>query len=223
MSFIQSGAESMVQQTLSPAWLRQIAKQVDPYVRDTSDSDYLTGVLKKQVVQYWPMFRTMLPVEYDLTGEPRLQSDAYGWGHEESDTVSLFLDTYFNPTNTVAEKNDPELIELLDMSYRTGDTSCLPTVLVSTTGDHTFKVSSSVAKQLNVKAQDIRLSDDEARLANQLYGSYIFNGWDGVKGLRAQMNGVTWKHMDDAARVKAVSKMMSSAKIKATKDILSWQ
>ena len=228
--FLSTGAQSLLNQTLSPSFLRAVAKYTDPYVRDTSDSNPVWAALKKNVIQYWPVVRGLLPVETDLTGDKKMQSGYYGWGKEHENAALHFLDSFFTPTATIGMKNDDALFELLDLSYRENNTGCLPKALIGK-NDYQLDVTSGYAKDLGFKENgkgvpySIPLTDDEKRMANQEFASLLFNGsgtarytdakgkFVTVTGLREIMNSREWKNADDAERVKMVQQKVGEIKL----------
>ncbi|MGN0758092.1 MAG: hypothetical protein ACI4MU_02735, partial [Candidatus Ventricola sp.] len=54
--------ENVTNQTLSPAFIRALAKAIDPYVRDTGSDNIVMEMLNSCVIQYWPGLRQMLPI-----------------------------------------------------------------------------------------------------------------------------------------------------------------
>ena len=234
--FVQTGATSLVNQTLSPAMLRAIAKYTDPYVRDTSDSNAVWASLKQNVIQYWPVMRGLLPVATDLTGDAMLQTGYWNYGKEHANAALHFLDSFFTPTATIGTKNDDALWELLDLSYEANDTACLPTSLIDKK-DWELSVTASYAKELGYKKDGkgipytIDLTDDEKRQVNQEYGNLLFNGSEGtwytdkegkfveVTGLRDMMKSAEWEQADPTGRVDLVEKKVKEVKLLIMKKV----
>ena len=232
----QTGATSLVNQTLSPAMLRAIAKYTDPYVRDTSDSNAVWASLKQNVIQYWPVVRGLLPVATDLTGDAMLQTGYWNYGKEHANAALHFLDSFFTPTATIGTKNDDALWELLDLSYKANDTTCLPTSLIGKK-DWELSVTAAYAKELGYKKDGkgipytIDLTDDEKRQVNQEYGNLLFNGSEGtwytdkkgelveVTGLRDMMKSAEWEQADPAGRVNLVEKKINEVKLLIMKKV----
>lgn len=230
--FIQTSANSLVSR-LTPSWVRAVAKATDPYVRDTSDSDAIWASLKQNLVQSWPIMRQMLPIKTDLTGDQQLQSGYWNPEGEHGNAIMQYLDSFLTPTATIGEKNDPELLELLDLSYRTKESSFLPTELISA-NKYELKLNKSYASALGYAeaAITMELTDEEKRAANTAYGNLLFNGDGGrafkdedndyvsFPGLRAVMNDKArygdqekaWSKMTDAERTELVADMVADAK-----------
>lgn len=231
-----TGTTSLVNQTLSPAMLRAIAKYTDPYVRDTTDSNAVWASLKQNVIQYWPVMRGLLPVATDLTGDAMLQTGYWNYGKEHANAALHFLDSFFTPTATIGTKNDDALWELIDLSYEANDTACLPTSLIDKK-DWELSVTASYAKELGYKKDGkgipytIDLTDDEKRQVNQEYGNLLFNGSEGtwytdkegklveVTGLRDMMKSAEWEQADPAGRVDLVEKKVKEVKLLIMKKV----
>ena len=225
--FAQTMTENLLNQTLSPSFIRAIAKATDPYVRDTTDDSLVWSVLKQNVIQYWPGLRQMLPIKTDITGDKALQSGYYNWGKEHQNAALHFLNTFLTPTMPIGEKNDAAILELVDLSYRTGETGFLPGTLVTSSGK--LNLDKDSAKKLGLgdgkHVYPLMLNAEETRRANELYGNILFNGTQGVKypkatfgsygevtGLRDLMESRAWERMTDEERIKAVKDAQAMAK-----------
>ena len=225
--FAQTMTENLLNQTLSPSFIRAIAKATDPYVRDTTDDSLVWSVLKQNVIQYWPGLRQMLPIKTDITGDKVLQSGYYNWGKEHQSAVLHFMNTFLTPTMPIGEKNDAAILELVDLSYRSGETSFLPGYLVTPSGK--LNLDKDSAKKLGLgdgkHVYPLDLNAEETRRANELYGNILFNGTQGVKypkatfgsygevtGLRDLMESRAWERMTDEERIKAVKDAQAMAK-----------
>lgn len=230
--FIQTSANSLVSR-LTPSWVRAVAKATDPYVRDTSDSNAIWASLKQNLVQSWPIMRQMLPIKTDITGDAQLQNGYWNPEGEHGNAIMQYLDSFLTPTATIGEKNDPELLELLDLSYRTNESSFLPTDLISA-NKYELKLNKTYAKAMGYAdaAITMDLTDEEKRAANAAYGNLLFNGDGGrafkdedndyvsFPGLRAVMNDKArygdqekiWSKMTDAERAELVGDMVADAK-----------
>ncbi|MBQ2948328.1 MAG: hypothetical protein IJD94_05055 [Clostridia bacterium] len=232
-----TGATSLLNQTFSPAAIRAIAKAMDPYTRDTSDQSAVWSVLKQNLFQYWPGLRQMLPVKTDLAGDKQLQSGYWNPKGEHGSRIMQYLDSFLTPTATIGEKNDPALIELLDLSYRTEESAFLPAELISGK-KYELKLNKSYAKALGYAdaAIDMAIDDDEKRTVNAAYGDLLFNGDGGrpyadekmnvisFPGLRAVMEDKAmyasgkymqekpWSDMSDEERVTLATRMRDDAK-----------
>lgn len=225
-----TSATSLLNQTFSPAILRAIAKYTDPYVRDTSDSNPVWQVIKQNVVQYYPVLRNMLPAKTDLTGDDTLQTDFYNLGQEYQNAAMRFLDSFFTPTATIGEKNDPELLALLELSRRANTTICLPEMLIGAK-DYELEVTASYAKDLGYKKDKkgipytLSLTDGEKYRINQEYGDLLFNGSGTTKyidangkyvpvvGIRELMNSATWKAKEPDEQVKDIEAKIKEVKL----------
>lgn len=225
--FAQTMTENLLNQTLSPSFIRAIAKATDPYVRDTTDDSLVWSVLKQNVIQYWPGLRQMLPIKTDITGDKVLQSGYYSWGKEHQNAALHFMNTFLTPTMPIGEKNDAAILELVDLSYRTGETGFLPGYLVTSSGK--LNLDKDSAKKLGLgdgkHVYPLDLNAEETRRANELYGNILFNGTQGVKypkatfgsygevtGLRDLMESRAWERMTDEERIKAVKDAQAMAK-----------
>ena len=223
--FAQTMTENLLNQTLSPSFIRAIAKATDPYVRDTTDDSLVWSVLKQNVIQYWPGLRQTLPIKTDITGDKALQSGYYNWGKEHQNAALHFLNTFLTPTMPIGEKNDAAILELVDLSYRTGETGFLPGYLVTSSGK--LNLDKDSAKKLGLgdgkHVYPLSLNAEETRQANELYGNILFNGTQGVKypkagfgnfdpvdGLRALMESREWARATDEERMEKVKKMQSA-------------
>lgn len=237
MRLAKTGVTSLINQTLSPAVIRAIAKVTDPYVRDTSSSSGVWAALNQNLIQYWPGLRQMLPIKTDLTGDKQLQSGYWNPKGEHGSMMLQMLDSFLTPTATIGEKNDPELLELLDLSYRTDESAFLPTDLISK-NKYELKLNKEYAKALGYAeaAITMEMTDEEKRGANSAFGNLLFNGSGNIQyldklgmpvtfpGLRAVMEDraryesgkyrqeKAWGAMTDEERVALVTRMRDDAK-----------
>lgn len=222
---LETTVENVANQTISPAFFRALAKAIDPYVRDTSSDNIVMEMLNSCVIQYWPGLRQTLPIKTDITGDKALQSGYYNWGKEHQNAALHFLNTFLTPTMPIGEKNDAAILELVDLSYRTGETDFLPGYLVTSSGK--LKLDKDSAKKLGLgdgkHVYPLSLNAEETRRANELYGNILFNGTQGVKypkagfgnfdqvdGLRALMESREWARATDEERMEKVKKMQSA-------------
>ena len=205
---------------LTPSAIRALAKVTDPYVRDVYSQNAVKQFLNRQIVQNWPLLRQTLPVKTDITGDATLQNGYYNWGQENQNAALHFLNAFATPWTTLGEKNDAALDTLLDLSYRTGETSFLPDEMVSAS-KYEVSITKTLAKELKVgkvgfnqyEGFKIRLTDEEKRWANSTYADTLFNGSGrDVIGLRAMMSGNRWERMSDEERIEAVRDMQKTAK-----------
>ena len=205
---------------LTPSAIRALAKVTDPYVRDVYSQNAVKQFLNRQIVQNWPLLRQTLPVKTDITGDATLQNGYYNWGQENQNAALHFLNAFATPWTTLGEKNDAALDTLIDLSYRTGETSFLPGEMVSAS-KYEVSVTKTLAKELKVgkvgfnqyEGFKIRLTDEEKRWANSTYADTLFNGsGKDVIGLRAMMSGSRWERMSDEERIEAVRNMQKTAK-----------
>lgn len=205
---------------LTPSAIRALAKVTDPYVRDVYSQNAVKQFLNRQIVQNWPLLRQTLPVKTDITGDATLQNGYYNWGQENQNAALHFLNAFATPWTTLGEKNDAALDTLIDLSYRTGETSFLPGEMVSAS-KYEVSVTKTLAKELKVgkvgfnqyEGFKIRLTDEEKRWANSTYADTLFNGSGrDVIGLRAMMSGNRWERMSDEERIESVRDMQKTAK-----------
>ena len=205
---------------LTPSAIRALAKVTDPYVRDVYSQNAVKQFLNRQIIQNWPLLRQTLPVKTDITGDATLQNGYYNWGQENQNAALHFLNAFATPWTTLGEKNDAALDTLIDLSYRTGETSFLPGEMVSAS-KYEVSVTKTLAKELKVgkvgfnqyDGFKIRLTDEEKRWANSTYADTLFNGSGrDVIGLRAMMSGSRWERMSDEERIEAVRDMQKTAK-----------
>lgn len=205
---------------LTPSAIRALAKVTDPYVRDVYSQNAVKQFLNRQIIQNWPLLRQTLPVKTDITGDATLQNGYYNWGQENQNAALHFLNAFATPWTTLGEKNDAALDTLIDLSYRTGETSFLPGEMVSAS-KYEVSVTKTLAKELKVgkvgfnqyEGFKIRLTDEEKRWANSTYADTLFNGSGrDTIGLRAMMSGSRWERMSDEERMEAVRDMQKTAK-----------
>lgn len=205
---------------LTPSAIRALAKVTDPYVRDVYSQNAVKQFLNRQIVQNWPLLRQTLPVKTDITGDATLQNGYYNWGKENQNAALHFLNAFATPWTTLGEKNDAALDTLIDLSYRTGETSFLPGEMVSAS-KYEVSITKTLAKELKVgkvgfnqyEGFKIRLTDEEKRWANSTYADTLFNGSGrDTIGLRAMMSGNRWERMSDEERIEAVRDMQKTAK-----------
>ena len=205
---------------MTPSAIRALAKVTDPYVRDVYSQNAVKQFLNRQIVQNWPLLRQTLPVKTDITGDATLQNGYYNWGQENQNAALHFLNAFATPWTTLGEKNDAALDTLIDLSYRTGETSFLPGEMVSAS-KYEVSVTKTLAKELKVgkvgfnqyEGFKIRLTDEEKRWANSTYADTLFNGSGrDTIGLRAMMSGNRWERMSDEERIEAVRDMQKTAK-----------
>lgn len=205
---------------LTPSAIRALAKVTDPYVRDVYSQNAVKQFLNRQIVQNWPLLRQTLPVKTDITGDATLQNGYYNWGQENQNAALHFLNAFATPWTTLGEKNDAALDTLIDLSYRTGETSFLPGEMVSAS-KYEVSVTKTLAKELKVgkvgfnqyEGFKIRLTDEEKRWANSTYADTLFNGSGrDVIGLRTIMSGSRWERMSDEERIEVVRDMQKTAK-----------
>ena len=205
---------------LTPSAIRALAKVTDPYVRDVYSQNAVKQFLNRQIIQNWPLLRQTLPVKTDITGDATLQNGYYNWGQENQNAALHFLNAFATPWTTLGEKNDAALDTLIDLSYRTGETSFLPGEMVSAS-KYEVSITKTLAKELKVgkvgfnqyEGFKIRLTDEEKRWANSTYADTLFNGSGrDTIGLRAMMSGNRWERMSDEERIEAVRDMQKTAK-----------
>ena len=205
---------------LTPSAIRALAKVTDPYVRDVYSQNAVKQFLNRQIIQNWPLLRQTLPVKTDITGDATLQNGYYNWGQENQNAALHFLNAFATPWTTLGEKNDAALDTLIDLSYRTGETSFLPGEMVSAS-KYEVSITKTLAKELKVgrvgfnqyEGFKIRLTDEEKRWANSTYADTLFNGSGrDTIGLRAMMSGSRWERMSDEERMEAVRDMQKTAK-----------
>lgn len=222
---LSTAGESLMSSLLVPGFMRAIVKAMDPYVRDTASQNALVAAMNQSVIQYWPVLRQTLPIATDITGDAALSSGYWSGGQEHANAVLNMLDSFFTPTQTVGEKNDAALQELMDLSYRTGETAFLPQALLGA-NEYALTVTKTQARNLRLAdaALEIPLTDEEKRMLNARYADLVFNGDGGrryrdtrgrtvrVDGIRSLMDSRAWAGMDDEERVEAVGGILKDAK-----------
>jgi hypothetical protein len=212
---LEKAGESYVSQMFSPSILRAFAKASDTYARDTSSKNEFRQMLNETVLQNWPIIRQTLPIKYDMTGDEMTQHKAYDEGGAWENAVLHWMDSLLSPTATYSDKDDAALVELLDLSYRTGKYDMLPTALIGDK-DYALKITKADGKKLGLGgSMNIELTEDEKRYFNQQYGYIMFNGSeaDGIVGLREFIASENWAKMDDDARTAAIKKHMEHVKL----------
>lgn len=227
-NIVKTVTGSTLQQMLSPADIRQFAKFTDEYERDYRNDNPVIEAINKNVIRYWPVLRQTLPIKYDMTGDPVRQSSKYGWGREDENAVLNFMNMYMSPTNIQSDKGDKALDELIDLSYRLGDTGCIPKNLITTSGKVT--IPSAIAKKSRMDTASgenkLVLTADEQRRYNQMYASLCFNGtengrkyekvgvgsYGSMTGIRDLIDSRSYERMDDKTREEKISEIMKLAK-----------
>ena len=221
-------AEGVAENTasrLTPASIRAVAKFTDPYVRDTKSQNYLTQVLNAQIIQNWPILRQTLPKAQTLTGEDMLQTGANSWGKDRQNAALHFLNSFITPWTAGSETTDAVLDELVDLAYRTDETSFLPAALVGG-NKYDVTVTQSMAKAISQKGVTVgrvglnkyesvtfHLTDEEKRWLNGTYADALFNGSGRkVTGLRALTASRKWQRMSDEEKMSAVKEEATKAK-----------
>lgn len=217
---------SALQQYFSPADIRQFAKFTDEYERDYRNDNPFIEAINKNVIRYWPVLRQTLPIKYDITGDAVRQSSKYGWGREDEDVALNFLNMYMSPTNIQSDKGDVALDEVIDLSYRLGDTSCIPNNLITTNGNITIPVAMAKKTTLGAGENKLTLNVDEQRKYNQMYASLCFNGtekgrkyekvgagaYGNVQGIRDLIESRAYQRASDQARADMIAEVMKQAK-----------
>ncbi len=212
--------ESFLTMTFVPSSFRATAKMLDPYVRDTGSDNPVVEAINKTIIQNWPLVRERLPVKYDVTGDAMRQNKAYQEGGKWESGVMNFVDSMVSPTATYSEKDDDALLGLLDLSYRTGETSFLPEA--ERIANNKISISQTLGKALTGEKRSftIVLTEAETQQLNQLYSSILFGGTGktkyykpggisaySIQGLRALMASPEWAGMSDEERIKKVTAM----------------
>lgn len=167
---------AIIQQTLSPAAVRALAKAMDPYARDTYSQNPVMQAINESFIQCWPVLRQTLPVRQDVRGEPMTQHRAYQKGGTYANAVLNFADSFLTPTATYGKESDATFEALLDLSDRTGEASFLPGAYLSGS-QYTASIPKSRAQKLGFDgAVSIPLTDEQKRRANRFYGQILFGG-----------------------------------------------
>lgn len=220
MNALATTGESFLTMTFVPSSFRATAKMLDPYVRDTGSDNPVVEVINKTIIQNWPLVRETLPVKYDVTGDAMRQNKAYQEGGKWESGVMNFVDSMVSPTATYSEKDDDALLGLLDLSYRTGETSFLPEA--ERIENNKISISQTLGKALTGEKRSftITLTEAETQQLNQLYSSILFGGTGktkyykpggisaySIQGLRALMASPEWAGMSDEERIKKVTAM----------------
>ena len=220
MNALATTGESFLTMTFVPSSFRATAKMLDPYVRDTGSDNPVVEAINKTIIQNWPLLRETLPIKYDVTGDAMRQHKAYQEGGKWESGVMNFVDSMVSPTATYSEKDDDALLGLLDLSYRTGETSFLPEA--ERIKNNKISISQTLGKALTGEKRSftIALTEAETQQLNQLYSSILFGGTGktkyykpggisaySIQGLRALMASPEWAGMSDEERIKKVTAM----------------
>lgn len=210
--------ESMMENTasrLTPAIIRAVAKYTDPYVRDTKSQNALREMINANIIQNWPLLRQTLPTAKTLKGEDMLQNGANNWGKAKQNAALHFLNTFITPWTAGSEIRDAQLDELVDIAYRTGETSWLPGELIA---GNKYKVTISKTMAEEMGAGDgqgftLQLTDEEKRWANDTYKDVLWNGSLYTESdIRSEMESLGWAYMPDEERIEAVKACQKEAK-----------
>lgn len=227
MNIVETVGGSMLQQYLSPGDIRQFAKFTDEFDRDYRHDNTFIEAINKQVLRNWPVFRQMLPIKYDMTGDPVRQVSKYGWGKEDENVLLNFMNYYMSPTNIQTTKGDAALNEVVDLAYRIGTTSHIPGSIAKTDGKVTLTKDMAKASGLDYDSGEhiLTLSVEEQRRYNQMFSDICFNGtgdtsykkirggsFGRTKGIRDLVDGYGYSRLSDASKEEAMKDIISVAR-----------
>lgn len=187
--------------------LSQIATAMDPYVRDTKDTDMIMQALKSGLIQKIPGMREELNEKTDITGKP-IKSKK-GWRN------------FFDPFTTTEVVDDPALDELERLYDVTGSSSHIPNYLIPNSGKVTLLKAVADPRGIDRSSgeHNLVLTSDERNKYNKLYSSICFNGGDGVTGIRSLMNDPVYRYYSDEEKADKISDILKKAKIATQKQI----
>lgn len=180
-----------------PSVLSQLATAMDDYVRDTKDKNVIMQALKSGLLQKLPWIRELLPEKVDVAGR--------------SVTSKEGLRNFVDPFSTTEVIDDPALNELMRLHEALGDSSFMPSDLLSGTKTSLTGVSEEVTGK-----------DKEAY--KKRYGKLWRLGGDTFDkdGVPVEITGVTdliqteaYAAMTDEEKANAISGIVNDAKIGA--------
>lgn len=191
-----------------PSVLSQIATAMDPYVRDTKDTDYIMQALKSGLIAKVPGMReALLNPKYDITGQPV----------ESKKGIRNFID----PFTTTKVKDDPALHELERLAQTTGSSAHIPEFLIANTGkvEILAEIADDIGMDRSQGENKFVLTADERNRYNKMYSKLCFDGGDGITGIRDLMKSDEYMLSGDGDRAKLISKIRKDAKRAVQKQI----
>lgn len=197
----KSALNSAVSQNV-PSVLSQIATAMDPYVRDTKDTDYIMSALKSGLIQKIPGLREeMLNPKYDITGTPVTSKEG----------IRNFID----PFTTTKIVDDPVLDELERLVGTTGSSSHIPEFLIANSGR--VQILAAIADEIgmdrSVGENIFNVSAEERNRYNQLYSKMCFDE------IRELMMSDAYRYAGDGDKAAMISKVRKNAKLAVQKQI----
>ena len=190
---IQVGAENLVSQSI-PALFTQAANALDPYVRDTKDKDFLTGLLKTTVNRVPGLRNVVLPEKVTVTGETVPTRE---------NRVSNFYDPF-----TRSARNDNEaLAEAMRLYEAVGTTDVLPS-------DAVRGKKNSFSLKIDGVQMSVTLTDAQKAEYRKHYGKL----W--TEALDILMADPAYSVMTDEEKAGKVKKIMQNALKQAKTDFI---
>lgn len=128
----------------NPSLLKQTAKVIDPYVRDTT-GDNIFETTKNKFISGLPFASKLLPAKLDSLGQPIEQ-------FQGRSVPSKIFESYFSPGFIAENKGSRELNEIYRIYKSTGKTDVIPKISPSKITDNkeTFKLSAEEQRQFQI-------------------------------------------------------------------------
>jgi len=175
-----------------PTSLKQLAKTIDPYARETSDNNALRqGV--KQAMSGIPGLSTLLPKKYDITGKEAMNNQG-------RNAVSRFLENLIFPETISAKNRDTVNNTLMALYDQTGNSNVLLRKAYKTIryGDN---------QTLNLTSKQI--SEYQRMIGSEAYAN-----------ISSFISSSAYKNMSNEDRASVISKINQNAENNAKTQIL---
>lgn len=175
-----------------PSVIQQLTRVIDPYKRETYDSN----PLKKQLntlMSKTPVLSTMLPAKKDITGQSVEQFQGRG-------TISKLLEAYLYPANISEKKYNNVNDEAIRVYEATGETGALLKV-----GEKSFEYGDTKYR--------LESAEDMSRFM-QVQGEEAYNE------LSKLISSKEYKNLSDNEKASAINRVTLKAKEKAEDDYL---
>lgn len=190
---IQVGAENLVSQSI-PALFTQAANALDPYVRDTKDKDFLTGLLKTTVNRIPGLRNVVLPEKVTVTGET-------------VPTRENRVSNFYDPFTRSARNDNAALAEAMRLYEAVGTTDVLPS-------DAVRGKKNSFSLKIDGVQMSVTLTDAQKAEYRKHYGKL----W--TEALDILMADPAYSVMTDEEKAGKVKKIMQNALKQAKTDFL---
>lgn len=177
-----------------PTGFNQINSYIDPIQRETYDANPLKMALNK-LGSRTPGISKLLPVKYDVTGQPMPKYQTEG--------VQRAFDTFVNPVFVNKQTNDATLKELTRIYEQTGDKAQFLPV-----ADRAVKFTDINGKKVNKK-----LSGEELSQYQQQLGTVNKRVLDGF------IQSDFYNLLDDEQRVNEIAKIERQVKQKVDEEL----